>query len=157
MPSPRSVYMIVTNDELEHIVEMDVVGNQACADYLGITLKTLWYRLKHGRWYGKYKAVFLGYENEFDDLEQNENVVILSPDERRERIEQQRLKKHIFCIERQEKKNDERHLKDKQSGVANERARNYYARHKQEISEREKLRRKQGKHKRMHKMKEWCY
>lgn len=148
---PRQVYMIVTNDEYEQPVEMDVVGKQACCDYLGITDKMLWYRLKKDKWYGKYKAVFLGYENEFEDLVPNENVKVISEDERKAKIEhEKRIKSENLSKARRVKmRNDYMiHIDEYR-----ERSRKYYAEHREQRCEYGKRHRLELK--RLKKFEEW--
>lgn len=43
-------YMIVTNDELELPVKMDIFGAKAAADYLGIPEQTFWTCLHRDSW-----------------------------------------------------------------------------------------------------------
>lgn len=52
-------YMIVTNDEYETPVKMDVVGAKAVAVFLGLSLVRVQHCLSSGKWSkkAKYKAV----------------------------------------------------------------------------------------------------
>lgn len=148
---PRKVYMIVTNDEYEQPVEMDIVGKQACCDYLGITPKILWLRLKSDKWFGRFKAVELGYENEFDDLTPNENAKILSDEERKAKIEHEKRIKS-------EKLSNERRIKSRTYYLEHiderrESSRRYYAEHREQCCEYGKKRRRELK--RLKKFEEW--
>lgn len=52
-------YMIVTNDEYETPVKMDLVGTKAVAEYLGLSLTRVQHNLSSGSWghIAKIKAV----------------------------------------------------------------------------------------------------
>ena len=60
------MYMIVTNDEAEEIVQMDVVGAEAVAEILGKSVSTIWRNTSTGKWshLDKYKAVIDEYGTE---------------------------------------------------------------------------------------------
>ena len=85
------IYMIVTNDEHEYPVKLDVIGKKACCDFIGVSLKTFWKNTKSGLWSGKYKAIELGYANEFEEykpesrIERSRRLYRENTDEYRER------------------------------------------------------------------------
>lgn len=143
MGKHRKVYMIVTNDEYEHPVAMDIVGKQACADFLGIKHRTLYNRLRSGTWYGEYKAIDLGYEEELDDLIPNENAVILSDEERNRKIEYEKRKKHEKCEKNKRINARNDYIKNKEK--YKKKSLNYYYDHRQERCEYGKKRRKEMK------------
>jgi len=93
--------MIITNDKFETPVKCDVIGAQAVADYLGISLQYLrrmlcgaapWSR-KH-----KYKAVSLGWYSEQDEDIIPAEIQPLSEDERRKIREKRREERHIASL-----------------------------------------------------------
>ena len=60
------MYTIVTNDEYELPVAIDIKGAKSVADYLGISIQSLRHRIMRDRWSGKYKAVVSGVVPEVD-------------------------------------------------------------------------------------------
>lgn len=115
----RKVFMIVTNDEYETPVICDVVGKQAVADYLGITLTTLYRCIKADKWKGKYKAIDLGYDCEQEEFEPNTSIVPLPESERKQKLSEMRKKKHELN-------------RKKWREIGKEQKREYYASHREE-------------------------
>lgn len=126
----RKVYMIVTNDDYETPIACDIVGAQACADYLGITIKMLWLRFKSDKWDGEYKAIDLGYETEIDEFEPNMNVTAISKEEREERVAQRKQRKHELSVLNEREKQNERYRNNRTRNI--DRSKAYYQRHKEE-------------------------
>ena len=59
MPTTK-IYDIVTNDEYELPLAYGIIGGQAAADFLGVSITTLWRSSKEQKWHGKYKAIDAG-------------------------------------------------------------------------------------------------
>ena len=111
--------MIVTNDEYETPIICDVVGKQAVADFIGVTLTTFYRCLKADKWQGEYKAIDLGYEDEQDEFEPNTSVVAYSESERKIELAKKR--------ETKKRKN-----KEKWREIGKEKSRQFYEEHREE-------------------------
>lgn len=129
MGSPRAVYMIVTNDEFEYPIIHDIVGNKACADFFGVKPHTLFRLIQKGKWRGKkYKAIHIGYEDEFDDLEpfvDKDNKHIAADEYKLKRIQERKEKTRERCRNRYRNNEKARNLQK-------ERSKKYYQNHRQE-------------------------
>lgn len=62
-------YMIVTNDDAETTVAIDLVGAKSVADYLGMTVQSVRHRLMRDSWKGRYKAIETGTVEPMDKKE----------------------------------------------------------------------------------------
>ena len=51
----KKTYMVVTNDEYEHIVKTDLKGAKSAGEFLGITESSVRQHICHNRWGKKYK------------------------------------------------------------------------------------------------------
>lgn len=63
------MYTIVTNDEYELPVAMNIKGAKAVADYLGMTVQSVRHRLMRDSWKGNFKAIETGTVEPMDKRE----------------------------------------------------------------------------------------
>ena len=139
----RKVFMIVTNDEYEMPVFCDIVGKQAVADFIGISITQFSRCLKADRWIGDYKVIDLGFDDEQGEFEPNTKITALSFEDRKKNIDAYRDKKHKASIEKtiqSRKAYEETHREEiKQRSI------DYYWKHREERCEYGKRKRREIK------------
>lgn len=64
-------YMVVTNDEYEHIVKTDLKGAKSAGDFLGITANAVRQNICRNRWGKKYKYKVIIDSSVVNDPEEN--------------------------------------------------------------------------------------
>ena len=64
-------YMVVTNDEYEHIVKADLKGAKSAGEFLGITASSVRQHICRNRWGKKYKYKVLVDNSVINNPEEN--------------------------------------------------------------------------------------